>query len=147
MARTNLKAEQIQWLESGRWDAFAAPAYVRGFVRSYAQQLKLPLQELSGLLDAELGQTEKFRELPDVAHAPKTFLNRLMLASSRVNWRIALPVLVFLALVALTYVGVQAWQQRRPTDPLKNLGTGMIDLDKKHTDVDRLPPSPVPTTR
>ena len=140
--QTNLKTDQVEALERGDWSSFAAPVYVRGFVRSYAQLLKLPAGELAQALDAELGVTEKFKETGDDLPPDRGALNTLMLWFSRVNWKVTLPVVIFLALVAGTYFGVQAWQNR-PTPPATTqLGTGLIDELPATTDYDHLTTAP-----
>jgi cytoskeletal protein RodZ len=140
--QTNLKTDQVEALERGDWSSFAAPVYVRGFVRSYAQLLKLPAGELAQALDAELGVTEKFKETDDDLPPDRGALNTLMLWFSRVNWKVTLPVVIFLALVAGTYFGVQAWQNR-PTPPATTqLGTGLIDELPAATDYDHLTTAP-----
>ncbi len=144
VSRTNLKADQVRSLEAGKWDAFAAPVYIRGFVRSYALQLRLPLEELNRQLEEELGQPPRLADLTATPPPARTTVNQLLLGFSRVNWRIALPVLAFMAVVAATYFAAQAWQNRRPADSLGQLGPGLVDLDRKSADVDHLPPAPVP---
>ena len=49
-----LKTDQVQALEGGRFEEFAAPAYVRGFVRSYANMLKLDTEALLAQLMGHL---------------------------------------------------------------------------------------------
>src|SRR5882762_1702759 len=61
---TKIKTDHIRALESGNFDMFSAPVYIRGFVRTYATMLKLDESQIVADLEAELGQTEKFRELP-----------------------------------------------------------------------------------
>ena len=56
---TNLMTDQVLALESGDWSAFAAPVYVRGFVRSYAGVLKLDAVILLAELDEEMGQANR----------------------------------------------------------------------------------------
>ena len=141
--QTNLKTDQVEALESGRWDSFAAPVYVRGFVRSYAQLLKLPGDELARALDIELGVAEKSKEVEDELKPNRSSVNILMLWFSRVNWKVALPVFIFLGLVAGTYFGVQAWQSRSaPAAAATQLGTGLIDDLPASVDYDHLTSGP-----
>ena len=141
--QTNLKTDQIEALESGSWDSFAAPVYVRGFVRSYAQMLKLPGDELAKALDVELGVAEKSQEVADELKPDRSAVNILMLWFSRVNWKVALPVFIFLGLVAGTYFGVQAWQNRpAPAAANTQLGTGLIDDLPASADYDHLTAGP-----
>lgn len=141
--QTNLKTDQVEALESGSWSSFAAPVYVRGFVRSYAQLLKLPGDELTKALDIELSVAEKSQEVGDELKPDRTAVNILMLWFSRVNWKVALPVFIFLGLVAGTYFGVQAWQKRpAPNAAITQLGTGLIDDLPASADYDHLTPVP-----
>ena len=140
--QTNLKTDQVEALERGDWSSFAAPVYVRGFVRSYAQLLKLPVGELAQALDAELGVAEKFKEPGDDLPPDQSTLNTFMLWFSRVNWKVTLPVFIFLALVAGTYFGVQTWQSRPAPPAATKLGTGLIDDLPAATDYDHLTPGP-----
>ena len=38
---TKIKTDHIRALEAGQYDAFSAPVYIRGFVRTYAKALRL----------------------------------------------------------------------------------------------------------
>src|SRR2546423_1885615 len=86
---TKIKTDHIRALESGHYDTFSAPVYIRGFVRTYARVLKLDESQVVADLEAELSQTEKFRELPPLTKKPRGALDFLMLKLSRLNWRIA----------------------------------------------------------
>ena len=51
--RTKLRSDHVRALESGDYDVFASPVYVRGFVRSYANLLKLEVPPLMAELEGE----------------------------------------------------------------------------------------------
>src|SRR5918992_367899 len=76
---TKIKTDHIRALEAGQYDAFSAPVYIRGFVRTYAKALKLDVTTVSTALDAELARTEKFREPPPLMDKPSGALDFLML--------------------------------------------------------------------
>src|SRR6266571_9185286 len=59
---TKIRTDHVRALEEGNYEGFAAPVYIRGFVRNYAKLLKLDVPALMLRLDAELGQTERFHE-------------------------------------------------------------------------------------
>jgi len=122
---TKIKTEHIRALEEGEYDVFSAPIYIRGFVRTYARLLKLDVPAVMGDLDLELARTEKFREPPSLTgrrHGPLDFF---MFQVSRLNWRVALP-LVILALLAVgAFWGYRAWRERQEADPVSNLGPGL----------------------
>src|SRR5438552_16707417 len=82
---TKIKTDHIRALEAGTYDSFSAPVYIRGFVRTYAKVLKLDETQVVSDLEAELGQTEKFREPPPLTNDPRGALDLLMLKLSRLN--------------------------------------------------------------
>src|SRR6266446_8543665 len=90
---TKIKTDHIRALEAGQFDSFSAPVYIRGFVRTYAKILKLDESQVVADLEAQLSQTEKFREPPPLTKKPRGALDLLMLKLSRLNWRIAIGVL------------------------------------------------------
>lgn len=122
---TKIKTDHIRALEAGQFDSFAAPVYIRGFVRSYAKVLKLDVAHVLADLDAELGQTEKFRELPPLTNEPRGVLDFMMLQLSKMNWRIVVAVLAVAIAILLAVVGVRGCKAKTPTDPLRDLGPGL----------------------
>jgi cytoskeletal protein RodZ len=119
---TKIKSEHIRALEAGDYESFAAPIYIRGFVRTYATLLKLDTLAVMADLDVELAQTAKFRDGTGASLSPG---GGLMFRLSRLNWRFILPVLA-LVLVALAAVwGLRRWQERRHADPLRDLSPGL----------------------
>lgn len=135
---TQLKTDQVQALEDGRFEEFAAPAYVRGFVRSYSNMLKLDTEALLAQLDSEMGQASGAQ--PDGSNAALRagFLDAIMLAFSRVNWRLVLPVFAFVTLAAGVFYGVKWKREFDSTDHLKNIGPGLYAPDAA-SDADLLP--------
>ena len=133
-----LKTDQVQALEGGRYEEFAAPAYVRGFVRSYANMLKLDTETLLEQLNAEIGQASGPQ--PDGGNAALRagILDAVMLAFSRVNWRLVLPVFAFVALAAGVFYGVKWKREFDSTDHLKNIRPGLYAPDAT-SDADLLP--------
>ena len=100
---TKIKTDHIRALESGTYDSFSAPVYIRGFVRTYAKALKLDVTELTATLEAELSQTEKFSEPPPLTNQPRGTLDFLMLQLSKLSWRILVGgvVAIFLGLAVM----------------------------------------------
>ena len=122
---TKIKTDYIRALESGSYDSFSAPVYIRGFVRSYAKVLKLDEISLAADLHEELAQTTKFREPPPLVNRPRSPLDYLTLQFSKVNWRIMGPSLAVAVVVLVAAVVVRSWINKRNVDPLKNLGPGL----------------------
>ena len=120
---TKIKTDHIRALESGNFDVFSAPVYIRGFIRTYATMLKLDVPRLLADLDSELGQSERFRDPPPLTNAPRSPVDFLMLQLSRLNWRILFGIgagIVFLILAA----AVIRSKASKPTDLLKGLEPG-----------------------
>ncbi len=142
---TKIKTDHIRALESGTFDIFPAPVYIRGFVRTYAGMLKLDVPRLLADLDGELGQSEKFRDPPPLTNTPRSPLDFVMLQLSRLNWRIAFglaAVFLFLVLAA----AVVRSRTSKPSDPLKDIGPG-IHQPKPGKSGETLPLPSTPTRR
>src|SRR5580698_9084639 len=80
---TKIRGDHIRALEEGNYNAFSAPVYIRGFVRTYAGLLKLDLPQVMATLDGELGKTEKFREPPPLSDQKRGILDFLTLQLSK----------------------------------------------------------------
>jgi cytoskeletal protein RodZ len=122
---TKIKTDHVRALEEGNYDAFSASVYIRGFVRTYATVLRLDLPQIMSTLEAELVQTERFREPPSLPHIPAGWLDFWTLQLSKIQWRIILPVFLLGLVVVLSIWGVRAWRSHSPKDPLSNLGPGL----------------------
>lgn len=122
---TKIKTDHIRALESGHFDSFSAPVYIRGFVRTYARALKLDDVRMVSDLEAELGQNEKFRELPPLTNEPRGALDFLMLQLSKMNWRILVSALVAAVVVIILVGSFRSSQNTKKNDPLKKLGPGL----------------------
>lgn len=137
---TKIKTDHVRALESGQYDVFTAPVYVRGFVRTYATMLKLDVPRVMSDLDGELKQTERFREPPALTNRPKSPLDFVMLQLSKLNWRVAAGLLI--ALLAL-YFGLQ-WVRgynARNADPHRKLGPGLYQPANRSGETLPLPPA------
>lgn len=143
---TKIKTDHVRALEKGEYDVFTAPVYIRGFVRTYAKALKLDVPRLMAQLDAELNQSEKFREPPPLTGQPRGTLDTVMLQVSRLNWRVAVgaaAVVLFLLLA----VAVIRSRTSKPADPLKNLGPGLHQPQPGKRSGDTLPVPGQPPAR
>ena len=122
---TKIRTDHIRALEEGNFDVFSAPVYIRGFVRSYASLLKLDVAEVMEALDAELGQTEKFRDPPPLTEEPNGALDFVTLQLSKLNLRVALIGLAILGGVVLIMSAIVVWRHHQKADPLANLQPGV----------------------
>ena len=123
--RTKIKTEHVRALEDGQYAAFAAPIFIKGFVRNYASMLKLDVPAIMTALEAELAQTDKFREPPSLTGEAHGWVDLVTLQLSKVNWRWVAPVFILAALVAASLWGYRTWRGRPVQDPLVNLGSGL----------------------
>jgi len=122
---TNIKTEHIRALEEGNYEAFAAPVYIRGFIRTYANILKLDVGRVIATLDEELSQTEKFREPPSLIAPTRGPIDFAMFQLSKLNWRVALVIGAGILVLIAAFWFYRAWRQRPAADPLANLGPGL----------------------
>ncbi len=123
---TNLMTDQVLALEAGDWSAFAAPVYVRGFVRSYAGVLKLDTETVLVDLNEEMGHANREKGgLSGDAQLRSGFVDGFMLYFSHVKWRAVIPILLLVGLVVGVYFGVDYYRTYNSTDHLKDLGKGL----------------------
>ena len=140
---TKIRTDHLRALEEGNFDVFTAPVYIKGFTRSYAALLKLDVPRLMAQLDAELAQTEKFSEPPNLTTHPRTLLDYLMLQLSRIDWRkaaLGLAIVAALVFVAGAYL---VWHHFARRDPLADLPPGVYQ-PASGTGADTLPLPPPP---
>jgi cytoskeletal protein RodZ len=123
--QTKIRADHLEALEEGRYEVFSAPVYIRGFVRSYAGALKMNVAETLSALDDELGQTEKFSEHPRLTDEKKGVVDFLMLQLSKVNWTVALPLLLLALILLVAVFSYRIYTHSKTVDPLKDLGPGL----------------------
>ena len=122
---TKLKTDHIRALENGDYSVFTAPIYLRGSLRTYGKALKLDVAALLAQLDAELGASGGMEEPTLSPPRARSGLDSFMLMLSRVNWPIALGVLLIALLVAGGLGSYRAWIRHKNRDPLRNLQSGI----------------------
>src|SRR4051812_31784915 len=84
---TKIRTDHVRALEEGNFGAFSATVYIRGSVKIYCKFLKLDEPALLSALDTELKGTEKFSEPPPLVEQKKTFIDYLILAFAKLNWK------------------------------------------------------------
>jgi len=122
---TKIRTDHLRALEAGDYDQFAAPVYIRGFVRTYATLLKLDVSKIVADLDQELSRTNNFREPPALTNPAGGPLDFLMLQLSRLNWRLLAIVGVVLVLLIVGVTILEAHRKTKAADPLPKLGSGL----------------------
>jgi len=141
---TKIRGDHIRALEAGDFNAFTAPVYIRGFVRTYATLLKLDVPQIMTALDAELRQTERFSEPPSLSGEPRGALDFIMLQLSKVNWQKGLMILAGVALVLVLIVMIWVRRNHKSADPLSGLPAAVYQ-PTQHQSGETLPlPGPAP---
>jgi cytoskeleton protein RodZ len=118
---TKIRSDHIRALEEGNFNVFSAPVYIRGFVRTCSTLLKLDVPQVMSNLEAELGQTVKFREPPPLTDQPKTTIDFVMLQLSKVNLRRGAVILGGLAVVVVVILIGAVERRAKRSDPLAGL--------------------------
>lgn len=122
---TKLKGDHIRALENGDYSVFAAPVYIRGFIRTYGNLLKLDVPALLKAVDEELNRSGKFEETSASQLPPKTPLDQLMLVLSRLPWRMILPVGGAVLLIFLAVTIFRGCREEKARDPLSGIPPAM----------------------
>ena len=122
---TKIKTDHIRALDEGNFDVFSATVFIRGFVRTYATLLHLDVPAVMATLDRELSGNEKFAEPPPLTNERKGVVDWMTLQLSRINWRIALPLLVVGIGALVVIFSYRAWRTAQSRDPLQNLQPGV----------------------
>ena len=138
---TKIKTEHLRALEAGDYDAFAAPVYIRGFIRTYAKVLKLDVPRLLLDLDVELSQTTNFRNPPPLTDSKHHWFDFLTFQLSKLNLRVAAVCAAIVVAAVLAWLAVQSWQTGREADPLRGLDPGLYQpTDRQSGELLPLPP-------
>ena len=137
--QTKMKTDQVHALENGEWSVFAAPVYTRGFVRNYANLLKLDADSLLQDLDVEIGQSQAgSSKVSGEVPLRSGIIDWLMLHFSSVNWRTILPILILTGIATGGYYAWDSFQRYQRTDHLQGLGTS-LDYELQGSAEDQLP--------
>src|SRR5438445_5073897 len=122
---TKIRGDHLRALEEGNFDIFSAPVYIRGFVRTYSNLLKLDVPEVMAALDEELGQTQKFAEPPPLSRQPRSFLDLVMLQLSKVDIRKGLVGLAVLLVLGIIFSVLLIYRHFKSVDHLSGLKPGI----------------------
>jgi len=144
--RTKIKTEHIRALESGNYDAFTAPVYIRGFVRTCCRTLRLEETAIMAELDAELAQTGRFSAPPSLSPKAGGLLDAAMFHLTRMKWGVLLPLVGGALLIAGAIWGYRTWRDYEARDPLADLGPGQYQ-PKKNSAGETLPLPGTPPQR
>jgi cytoskeleton protein RodZ len=140
---TKIKTDHIRALEQGNYRVFAAPIYIRGFVRTCATVLRLDTHRLLEALDEELRQDVHFRDAPGIGPRRRGLIDSISYFLSKRNWKVIAPIIGGLLLVLGALFGYGEWQRWRSRDPLAHLGPGIFQ--SRQTNTGELLPLPRPS--
>lgn len=121
---TKIRTDHLRALEQGDFRTFAAPVYIRGFVRTYSNVLKLNVPEIMATLESELRQDSRFSEtLP--LEPPRGLLDFIMLQLSKLDWKKSLIGVAIILVAVILCSAYLVIHHQRTNDPLKNLQPGI----------------------
>ncbi|MSU20789.1 MAG: helix-turn-helix domain-containing protein [Pedosphaera sp.] len=141
---TKIKTDHVRALEEGAYHVFAAPVYIRGFVRSYAAMLKLDVPRITKELEVELSATAQFSQPPNLAGKPHGIIDIVMLQLSRLNWQLLLLIVGVGVVFVLATLSYRGWRNHQKVDPLANFGPGLYPPQTNSGEVLPLSASPAP---
>lgn len=111
---TNIKSDYIEAMEGGDWEAFGAPVYIKGFVRTYATHLKLDAPAIVAALQEELAAGPGKGEPPSLSGTRRGVLDWVMLQASKVPLPVLFPVMTGVAVLVALYMGARIWTATHP---------------------------------
>ena len=76
-------------------------------------------------LDEELSQTARFKDPPPLGQESKGVLDILMLQLSKINWTVALPLLLLALILLVAVFSYRIYRHSKTDDPLKGLSPGL----------------------
>ncbi|MCR4324602.1 MAG: helix-turn-helix domain-containing protein [Candidatus Curtissbacteria bacterium] len=114
-----LKKEFIEALEEGRWESLPEPAYVRGFIRSYADMLGLDDKHLLALYRAEYDE----KKYPTKKILP-TKRKRFMFTPEKIlPGLFAMLAIAFIAYLLIQYTSFLSTPKLEITSPQDDITT------------------------
>ncbi len=117
---TKIRGDHIRALEEGNYSIFSAPVYIRGFVRTYANLLKLDTKILLDQLGRELAESGQMD--PSLVPASRGVLDAAMFQMSKVSRRLVWPAVAAGVLLVGAVVAYFVWSHAQGEDPTQGLG-------------------------
>jgi hypothetical protein len=144
---TKLRTDHIRALEEGKYEVFSAPVYVRGFVRTYSNLLKLDVPQVMAALDGELGGMKKFADMGGFSEDSGGVVDTLMLQFTKLDWRKSVIGGGIAALMILSVAGYLTWRHWRSQDPLSKVKPALHQSPTNTGEMLPLPTAPAPAQR
>jgi len=125
---TKIRSDHIRAIDSGNYDVFSAPVYIRGFVRTYATALKLDTNLILAQLNAELAEGASSQAMTSFqVPAAGGALDTAMYHISKTSRRSIVPVLLVLLVAGAAAAGVYYLNHRVVQHPLDGLSPGLYN--------------------
>jgi cytoskeletal protein RodZ len=138
--QTKIRGDHIRALEEGNYSIFSAPVYIRGFVRTYANLLKLDTTRLLEQLGKELAESGQVD--PSFSPTSRGIVDTVMFHMSRFSRRLVWPAVGTAAVVLVAVVGYLVWNHIQHEDPTAGIGEGRYQAPPNSGDT-----LPVPAAR
>jgi cytoskeletal protein RodZ len=137
---TNIRGDHIRALEEGNYSIFSAPVYIRGFVRTYANFLKLDTPRVLEQLGRELAESGQVD--PSFSPSSRGVVDTVMFQLSRLSRRLVWPAIGVGVVLLAAVVAYFYWNHLKDQDPTAGLGDGLYQAPANSGDT-----LPVPAAR
>jgi cytoskeletal protein RodZ len=117
---TKIRGDHIRALESGNYSVFSAPVYIRGFVRTYSNLLRLNTPQILEQLGRELADSGQID--PSLSPPARGAMDVIMFQLARFSRSVALPVIGLMVAVAILLTAYFLVRHYRSQDPTTGLG-------------------------
>ncbi|MFA5197397.1 MAG: helix-turn-helix domain-containing protein [Patescibacteria group bacterium] len=125
---TRIRADYIEDIESGKYDRLPPDVFVKGFIKSYAEFLKLDPKKVMQLYQRERGLIENVKK----ASAEKPTSKRIKKPRIVITPKtVIISLIIFAALTIVAYIG---WQVRILTAPPKLTVSSPVNNTSVKTD-------------
>jgi len=119
---TKIRSDHLRALEEGNYSIFSAPVYIRGFVRTYSNLLRLDTARIIEQLGHELAESGQVD--PSLTPKSRGVLDAVMYQLSKISGRFVLMAIGGIGLVVVALVGYVVWDHVHTADPTENMGDG-----------------------
>lgn len=116
---TKIRGDHIRALEEGNYSVFSAPVYIRGFVRTYSNLLKLDTPKILEQLGHELAESGQVD--PSLTPPERGILDMAMFQLSKISRRFVLPIAGAIVAVAIVVGLYLLWNHVQNEDPTTGL--------------------------
>ncbi len=134
---TKIRSDHLRALEEGNYSIFSAPVYIRGFVRTYSNLLKLDTAQILQQLGRELADSGQVD--PSLTRPVGSILDSAMFQLAKLSRRLAWPAVAAAAVLLAVMGSYLMWRHARNADPTTGLGPGYYQVAPNTGDTLPLP--------